>query len=316
MTGFNWSKLLKWSSNYIDGSDLSEKVERIDPEKLEFLQGAIREAMKGVVDPNKLLFEAKVKLEGDEDEESMISALAVIDRCVELPDCSLNLEKLGLIKPLLNCLSKSEEIRSLTYQILSKSMQNNLSVQKSFANIGALSIITNATHFESSEIMKSRGISAISSLIRHNTEMEKAFIVENGLFQIKTWLNSEFMKVREKSMSLLRHFIRQGTISYKDILEINKGRIIDTIINLQKENSKNPNELQNIQYGEILSETLFEVINMCKDHMDNEYKEKILLYVVGRADFLSKYVKFCPDDDVSPEINMLVKCEELLRANR
>ncbi|KAK6590981.1 hypothetical protein RS030_111754 [Cryptosporidium xiaoi] len=316
MTDFNWSKLLKWSSNYIDESDSSRRIKQIDPEKLEFLQGAVREAMKGVVDPNKLLSEAKLKLESDKAEEEVIlSALAVIDRCVDLPDCSLNLDKLGLIQPLLNCLSKSEEIRNLTYQILSKSMQNNPPVQTAFGNRGALTIITEAVHLEISELMQSRGISAISSLIRHNPDMEREFVIEDGLLQIEKWMRSEFIKVREKSMSLLRHFIHQGVISSRDVLEINNGRIIDAILDLQRKNCESIEESQNIQYNETLSETLFQVVNICKDHMKNDCKEKILLQVNRRANFLSNYMKICPQDDFSPEHDMLIKCKELLKAD-
>ena len=49
----------------IDESGSAERIGKIDPEKLEFLQGAVREAMKGVIDPCKLLSEAKERLESD-----------------------------------------------------------------------------------------------------------------------------------------------------------------------------------------------------------------------------------------------------------
>lgn len=40
----------------------ANRIESIDPDRLDFLQGAVREAMKNVIDPNQLLLEAKVKL--------------------------------------------------------------------------------------------------------------------------------------------------------------------------------------------------------------------------------------------------------------
>ncbi|KAK9173957.1 hypothetical protein CmeUKMEL1_16660 [Cryptosporidium meleagridis] len=307
---FDWSQLLKWSSRYIDDTNSNSNIRQIDPERLEFLQGAVREAMKNVVDPNKLILEAKDKLSVLNDEE-VLASLTVIDRCVELPDCALNLEKIGIIQPLLSCLSRSEEIRSIIYQILSKSMQNNLPVQNSFAKLGALSLLKQSVQDEDSEENKSKGITAISSLVRHNKALEDSFIYDNGIPLIALWLHSDNVKVRQKALSLLRHLLIQGVVSSEYIVG-NNSKIIDIILTLSRSNSISNKEYQNIQYGETISETLLELINAFNSELNSSLKDKIREEVNKRMTFLIDYRKLHPDDDISPEYSILIQCEKLL----
>ncbi|QOY43025.1 Armadillo-type fold protein [Cryptosporidium parvum] len=308
---FDWSQLLKWSSRYIEDTYSNSNIRHIDPERLEFLQGAVREAMKNVVDPNKLILEAKDKLSLSNDEE-VLASLAVIDRCVELPDCALNFEKLGIVQPLLSCLSRSEEVRSITYQILSKSMQNNLPVQNSFAKLGALSLLKQSVQGEDSETNKSKGITAISSLVRHNKTLEGSFISDNGIPLIALWLHSENVGVRERALSLLRHLLIQGVVKSEYIIGNNNSKIIDTILTLSKNNSISNKEYQNIQYGETISETLLELINAFNPKLSSSSKDKIREEVNKRMIFLIDYCKLHPDDDISPEYSTLIQCEKLL----
>ncbi|KAH8581827.1 uncharacterized protein ELE39_001957 [Cryptosporidium sp. chipmunk genotype I] len=297
--------------NLVEESYSNSDMKQIDPERLEFLQGAVREAMKNVVDPNKLILEAKENLSLSNDEE-VLASLAVIDRCIEFPDCALNLEKTGLVKPLLNCLFRSEEIRSVTYQILSKSMQNNLPVQNSFAKLGALSLLKQSVQHEDSEINKSKGIAAISSLIRHNQALEESFISNNGIPLIVMWLHSDNVGVREKALSLLRHLLMEGVVKADYIIENNNVKIIDTILMLSSNNSISNTEFQNIQYGETVSEALLELIKTCNSRLSKASKDKILEEVNKRMIFLFDYCKLYPDDDISPEYSTLIQCEKLL----
>ncbi|KAJ1614042.1 hypothetical protein OIY81_704 [Cryptosporidium canis] len=311
MTEFNWSRLLKWSSKYIEDSYSNQEIRQIDPERLEFLQGAVREAMKDVVDPNKLILEVKENL-GLSNDEEVLASLAVIDRCIELPDCALNLEKLGIIQPLLSCLSRSEEIRCITYQILSKSMQNNLPLQISFGKMGALQILIERVQQECSGSTKSKGITAISTLIRHNKALECSFISDDGLSLIISWLQSEHKCVREKALSLLRHLISEEIVTGWHIAEINNYQIIDAIISISKNNSLSTTKYQDIQYSEIISETLLQLIKVCDSKLSKVSKDKVLEEINRRILFLTEYRKTFPDDDISPEYSTLVLCRELL----
>ncbi|CUV04564.1 unnamed protein product [Cryptosporidium hominis] len=267
--------------------------------------------MKNVVDPNKLILEARDKLSLSNDEE-VLASLAVIDRCVELPDCALNFEKIGIVQPLLSCLSRSEEVRSITYQILSKSMQNNLPVQNSFAKLGALSLLKQSIQGEDSETNKSKGITAISSLVRHNKTLEDSFISDNGIPLIALWLHSENVGVRERALSLLRHLLIQGVVNSEYIIGNNNSKIIDTILTLSRNNSISNREYQNIQYGETISETLLELINAFNPKLSSSSKDKIRKEVNKRMTFLIDYCKLHPDDDISPEYSILIQCEKLL----
>ncbi|OII71778.1 uncharacterized protein cubi_00585 [Cryptosporidium ubiquitum] len=311
MTGFNWSQLLKWSSKYIEDSYSNSEIKQIDPERLEFLQGAVKEAMKNVVDPNKLISELKDNLSLSNDEE-VLASLEIIDRCIEFPDCALNLEKLGLVQPLLSCLFRSQEIRSITYQILSKSMQNNLPVQNSFGQLGALQILKQSIQNEDSESNKSKGITAISTLIRHNKVMEKSFISDDGLSLIVLWLHSNNVRVRERALSLLRHLLIEGIVRGEDFVEDDNCKVIDIILVLSRNNSISNTEYQDIQYSETISKTLLELIRTCNPKLSTASRDRIIEEVNKRMIFLINYCKLYPNDDISPEYSTLIQCKGLL----
>lgn len=313
--------------NLVENSGSNSEIRRIDPERLEFLQGAVREAMKDVVDPNKLIIEVRdnlslpngkfynirrVSLPNFFLDEEVLTSLAVIDRCVELPDCALNLEKLGLIQPLLNCLFRSEEIRCVTYQILSKSMQNNLPVQNSFGKLGALPILIQRIQQENSEFTKSKGITAISTLIRHNKVLEHSFLSDDGLSLIISWLQSEYKGTREKALSLLRHLLTEEILVEEYVIENKNCRIIDNIVILSRNNSISTAEYQDIQYSETVSETLLQLVKICNSKLDRASKDKVLEEVTNRMTFLTDYCKIFPNDDISPEYSTLVQCKKLL----
>lgn len=245
-------------------------------------------------------------------DEEVLASLTIINRCVEFPDCSLNLEKLGLAQSLLNCLFRSEEIRSITYQILTKSMQNNLPVQNSLGQLGALPMLKQSIQSEDSESNKSKGITAISALIRHNKLLEDLFISDDGLSLIVLWLHSDNIKVHEKALSLLRHLLIEGAIKDKDLVEGNDCKLINTILMLSRNNSTSGTEYQDIQYSETISLALLELIKVCCSKLNKASKDKILEEVTKRMIFLIDYCRLYPNDDVSPEYSTLIQCEKLL----
>ncbi|KAF7457919.1 Hsp70 nucleotide exchange factor FES1 [Cryptosporidium felis] len=310
MTEFNWPQLLKWSSKYIDESASQPHFESIVPERLEFFQGAIREAMKNIVDPNQIIEESKKELFSFDD-KAVLSSLIEIDNCIELPGCSLDLEKLGLIQPLLESLSRSEEIRCLVYQIFSKSVQNNLPAQKIIGCSDAFSVILKRVKHENSEEAMSRGITAISSLIRHNRELEESF-VSGELNQIEIWLNSDSIRVREKTLSLLRHLLSERIIGKHESKNIKNSNVFEIILKLIGENSQRNSEHINIQYSEILSDTLLQLIQVNSSQITNNLGIKLIEQINDRVDFLSEYSRHFPEDDISPERAILVKCMSLV----
>ncbi|KAL7067741.1 hypothetical protein ACR3K2_16500 [Cryptosporidium serpentis] len=307
---FDWAGLLRWSSQYIDGTDSANSISHLDPERFEFLQKAVKEAMKNTVDPNQVMIEARNKITLNANDEAVVlSALVAIDRCVDIPECARNLVKLGLVEPLLSCLSMNDEIKSLSFYIMSRSMQNNLPVQEGFSNCGALSIIRRQIYIDDYELIQSRALAALAALLRHNHNMEIAFLSDNGLYDISKLLLSEHLKVREKALSLLKHFILENLITSKDILYVNNGQIIGTIMKLVDDNS---NGILNIQYSEILSETLLQIINCCKLDLSEKLQDEVLKCIRRRQSFLADYAKIHPEDDTSPEVNLLKEYEGIL----
>lgn len=191
-------------------------------------------------------------------------------------------------------------------------MQNNLPVQDSFGQLGALPILIQRTQHEYSESTKSKGITAISTLIRHNKMLEHSFLSDDGLSLIISWLRSEFKAVREKALSLLRHLLAEEVLTDKHIIQDNNCKIIDSIAILSRNNSLYTTKYQDIQYGETISETLLRLVEICNPKLNRVSKDKILEEVTKRMNFLAEYCEVFPNDDISPEYSMLVECKKLL----
>eukprot|EP00913_Durusdinium_trenchii_P009266 g8707.t1 len=109
MAGINWPGLLAWSTKYHDGTAPSQ-FKQMTEEDRKFLEKAMEEAFGQIEDPherdpNKVMTEARDQLVSEaRSEESITTALEVIDRCCDDPDCARNAEKLDVLQPLLDLL--------------------------------------------------------------------------------------------------------------------------------------------------------------------------------------------------------------------
>merc|ERR1740138_1941449 len=100
----------------------------------------MEEAFGQIEDPNKLMQEAIGQIQSAErTDESITTALEILDKCCDDPDCARNAEKLGGIQPLLDLLTTHEgPLRCRTLEILALLFSNNPSIQKVGMERGAM----------------------------------------------------------------------------------------------------------------------------------------------------------------------------------
>jgi len=90
------------------------------PEDREFLEQALAEAFGKIEDPNKVMLEAINQLKAeDRNGATIMTALEVIDKCCDDPDCARNAEKLDGVQPVLDlATSADQQIRMRSLEIL------------------------------------------------------------------------------------------------------------------------------------------------------------------------------------------------------
>merc|ERR1719163_2564700 len=125
----NWPGLLAWSTKYHDGTHASEFKQMTDEDRA-FLERAMEEAFGKIEDPNQVMAEAITQIKAaDRTDESIVTALEVIDRCCDDPDCARNCEKLDGLQPLIDLINRSpplsEAINHRTCEILALLFANN-----------------------------------------------------------------------------------------------------------------------------------------------------------------------------------------------
>merc|ERR1719321_1814783 len=101
----DWPGLLAWSTKYHDGTGASQFQQMTDEDR-QFLEKAMEEAFGKIEDPNKVMAEAIAQIKApDRTDVSICTALEVIDKCCDDPDCARNCEKLDGLQPLLDLLN-------------------------------------------------------------------------------------------------------------------------------------------------------------------------------------------------------------------
>merc|ERR1719163_2724578 len=135
----NWPGLLAWSTKYHDGTHASEFKQMTDEDRA-FLERAMEEAFGKIEDPNQVMAEAIGQIKApDRTDTSITTALEVIDKCCDDPDCARNCEKLDGLQPLLDLLSSHEgPIAHRTLEILALLFSNNPNIQEAGARRGAM----------------------------------------------------------------------------------------------------------------------------------------------------------------------------------
>lgn len=304
MVNINWPGLLKWSTKYADGT--VDTTKRLRPEDVEFLQGAIKEALSQIEDPYETLKEAIAKFQ-NKDEGIVLAAAKIIERLVdEYPEIARNLQKVNAIKPLLKLLDhQNVHIIESVLQILSLALSNNPTLQEAVFKEHALKTLLIKLQESDFVHIDKKLITTISALIRHHEEAEKKFIDYGGVGFLIYGMQSSDSKYQEKSALLLKHLVLQHKITY-DIF-VKKDILLGFACLISNQNI----EETGIQFGETVAELILATLqNLRQSFSRTTTLFTIKTLIENRIQYL-QIVKAEGTDDVSHEIELFQECLKL-----
>jgi hypothetical protein len=188
-----------------------------------FLEKAFEEAYSHVEDPNKIMFEAIAQIKSEErTDTSIITALEVIDRCCDDPDCCRNVETLGGIQTMLDLVGETKQpsIKVRALEILALVLSNNPDIQAVSMKRGALPIffgLVNSSVAGSEE--RSKAFRALVALIRQVEEYEDGFLrKDSGISAIAECMCTvEDPRCREKAMNFVTSLGSRERLQKKDV---------------------------------------------------------------------------------------------------
>jgi len=248
MAGLNWPGLLKWSTKYHDGTAPSNfKV--LSGEDRAFLEKAMEEAFGKIEDPNKVLMEAIEQIKADtRTDESITTALEVIDRLCDDSDVARNVEKLDGLQPLLDLTNdKGDVIRERTLEIIALLFSNNPNIQAAGMKRGALqSFLKQTQEAPVGSTGRSKAFRAAVALIRQVEEFEEMFLhTQGGVALLVSLLDpAEDVRTREKVASFALSCAMNGRLTEGDVATL-ASALAPLLLSLST---------GGIQYREVLSD--------------------------------------------------------------
>merc|ERR1719454_785030 len=164
----DWPGLLAWSTKYHDGTKPSEFRQMTDADR-DFLEKAMEEAFGQIKAP-------------DRTDTSITTALEVIDKCCDDPDCARNCEKLDGLQPLLDLLGTHKgAISARTLEILALLFANNPNIQEAGARRGAMdAFLRLVRESPAGSETKSKAFRALVTLVRSVKDFEETLLKEKG----------------------------------------------------------------------------------------------------------------------------------------
>jgi hypothetical protein len=301
----DWNGLLKWSTNYHDGTKDAKDFKPLSQEDKDFLEGALAEAFGGIEDANETMKEALEKIDSAGDDTDVIqTALEVVDKCCDFPDVPRNLDKLGGVDIMLRLLQhKDVHVAAKGAALFTIMLQMNSEVQKATAAKGGLEILYKLA--DRGEEAFFRAVSMMSALIRHEPDLEKKFVgCENGHKLIEKALSKDQpARIRTKGASLLRHLLAEKAFSTNsEILDQFAGCVAEIL----------PLDIENIQYGETIAAltSLIYVSQPRSRARADEGSKKLIEAAQARITALKK-----TGEDRSSEIDLLEDLDGQRRAS-
>eukprot|EP00435_Cladocopium_sp_Y103_P060950 s1508_g22.t1 len=221
MANINWPGLLAWSTKYHDGTAPSQ-FKQMSEEDRRFLEKALEEAFGQIEDPNQVMQEAAEQLRSESrTEESVSTALEVIDRCCDDPDCARNAEKLDVLQALLDLLpAYSGAVRNRTFEILALLFSNNPNIQAAGMKRGSLNICLRIAEESSvGSDDRSKSFRALVALVRNVQEYEKFMLEQEAARQLLLACLSpeELPGTREKATSFVRSLAESGSLQEENV---------------------------------------------------------------------------------------------------
>lgn len=271
----NWPGLFAWSSKYHDGTAPSN-FKQLSDEDREFLQKAMEDAFEQIEDPNKVFTEAIQQIKSAErTEESVYTALEIIDRLCDDPDVARNAEKLDGLQPLLEVASDMQGlVRVRTLEVLALVFSNNPNIQNAGVKRDGISrflSLTRQAPVGSDE--KSKAFRALVALVRQVPEHERALLQNEEAAALLHQLldKREEARTREKVASFVTGLAVSGVLE--------EGLVAPISVALGPLLNDDDDDLT-VQYRETVSACAFELARLapasCKsallDHVESRLK--------------------------------------------
>lgn len=243
-------------------------------EDREFLEKAMEEAFGKIEDPNKIMQEAIAQIEAeDRTDESIATALEVIDKCCDDVDCARNVEKLNGLQPLIDLLGAKEgSIRVRTCEILALLFSNNPHIQEAGVKRGAMKVLVQLTkECPKASEERAKAFRALVALVRQVQVYEETLVTgAGGMPIILSFLEKdEEAKTREKAMSFARSLTSDGRLQAEHV-----GALSKALVPLFHDVAE-----QGIQYREMLAECSFELVRAfpkaCADEHEKAARERL-----------------------------------------
>lgn len=219
----DWPGLLAWSTKYHDGTKPSEFRQMTDADR-DFLEKAMEEAFGKIEDPNQVMAEAIGQIKApDRTDTSITTALEVIDKCCDDPDCARNCEKLDGLQPLLDLLGTHKGVISnRTLEILALLFANNPNIQEAGARRNALDIFLRLV--QESDVgseTRSKAFRALVALVRQMAPLEERFLREkDGIKVIILCANQIDLRLCEKVASFSRSLAQDGRLKAEEVASL------------------------------------------------------------------------------------------------
>lgn len=216
----DWPGLLAWSTKYHDGTHTSQFKQMTDEDRA-FLEKAMEDAFGKIEDPNQVMAEAITQIKAaDRTDESIVTALEVIDRCCDDPDCARNCEKLDGIQPLFDLVETSTgSICDRTLEILALLFANNPSIQEAGDRRGGFRILLRLVRESGiGTETKSKAFRALVALVRNVESLEQRFLREHeGASVLVSCADASDLRLCEKVASFIRSLADNGRLLADDV---------------------------------------------------------------------------------------------------
>lgn len=221
MAPVNWPGLLAWSTKYHDGTAPSEFRQMSDEDR-KFLEAAMKEAFGQIEDPNEVMLEAIKEIKADtRTDESITTALEIIDRCCDEPDCARNAEKLDGVQPLLDLLGTHNSVlQARTLEILALFFSNNPNMQAVGVRRGAMKVFLGLMKSSPPQSdVRPKAFRALVALVRQVDEYEETFLgTEDGVQVLLGCLGpEEAARTHEKAASFVGALATAGRLKGPDV---------------------------------------------------------------------------------------------------
>jgi len=296
MSKIDWPGLLKWSISYSDGTGESS-FKAMSPQDQLFLENAVRDAMAMTKDPYELVQEAVLKLK-DKDPAVVLTALHVVESCLDSADIARNLHKLDATAPILDLIWHDDDaIVELALDILAVSLPNNPPLQSDIGNKDGLDNLLLKLESTTSDTIGVKTLGCISALIRNDAKLENRFVENGHLEVLSEAMKSDNEKFQQKASTLAAHLIREGIVPHSEIV---KHNIIHRVLKLL--NNRNIEET-GIQHGEVCAQLVQAVMSTdgAKLSEDDPLNKTLRQAIAGRLSYVERLGSF----DTSTEIEIL-----------